>query len=518
MPLVIEKTQCNTAEVNAQVALTSNLSNDIECDVNQVFTQNSDMFCDTQKERITQLLTNIIESKENHQSALFSRTKMENCREALQHFIQLKNLSQEHHHHRFDASINNHSNGSTLTLSIFDQKNQSCVELNLDYNNLLDEDVSDLCFDTTKATPQTKILLESFNRSIRSSSTSEPVFMLDEINLSGIGGNNRHQLSISQLDISGIQVGVQNVNLSSLNLSNINSQSSLEALQIHDDAIFNLQRALGDFKGNERSVFYLRDALSSLNENENSVNDLNQALNKLEESDDSIFSLTQALAKLDNDGSVVFNLKAAMDQLDPTNISIIELDNKLSQMTAFNAHMAPGDMLMSTKRPSGNIEQYAQFLKEQEIGTLISIGANESKTLPATLAKSGINHINDTQFHIDDFLGDGELPASKLKDITDKINALEEQGIKVAIHCGAGDGRSGVVKSAYVLSKQMSNLASTVTDTINTHYHGTKTLTVSKVVCDAVRSVRAQGHELAVERPEDVNALQTFYLSLVSSQ
>ncbi|WP_299490263.1 dual specificity protein phosphatase family protein [uncultured Shewanella sp.] len=465
---------------------------------------------------MAQLITDIFTAKEDHQSALLSHSKIAHAQNALTHFLALKDLCEKHHQDQFSANIHQSSTGATLTLSLLDDNHHPKFALSFDYDNFLDEDISDLLFDTQSATGKTKALLEDFNRSIIPPSSSEPAFNLDALNLSNIHQTNRSTM-MDALNISAIHGQPNSVNLSALNLSNITAQSTLEEIESHDRSIFNLQKALGEFKDNENSAIYLREALSRLNEDEHSVQDLNRALlNNTANDDGTVFSLTQALAQLDDDDNVVFNLQAAMDQLAPTNISIIELDSALSKMTAFNAHYAPGDMLMSTKRPSGNLTQYVHFLKEQGIGTLISIGANESPTLPAILAESGIQHIDDSQFHIEDFLDDGQLPASKLKAITDKINSLESQGIKVAIHCGAGDGRSGVVKSAYVLSQLSLPLPTSTTDTITTHYHGTKIVTASKAVCDAVRSVRSDGHELAVERPADITALQTFYSSLVN--
>jgi len=86
----------------------------------------------------------------------------------------------------------------------------------------------------------------------------------------------------------------------------------------------------------------------------------------------------------------------------------------------------------------------------------------------------------------------------------------------VAIHCGAGDGRSGTVKSAYVLDKiitdlrQKDELSNTLTN-IDTHYNQHENTTVIESVSDAITTVRNEGHREAVERSEDVYALQAFY-------
>lgn len=182
----------------------------------------------------------------------------------------------------------------------------------------------------------------------------------------------------------------------------------------------------------------------------------------------------------------------------------------------FNAHSAPGGTLMSTRRPSGDLDAYASMLKSYDISVLISIDAYAPEALTEKLASKGISHVNEDKFHIEDFFGKGELPQNKLKDIVNKITEHENLGLKVAIHCGAGNGRSGTVKSAYILDKiitdlrQKDELSNTLTN-IDTHYNQHENTTVIGSVSDAITTVRNEGHREAVERSEDVYALQDFY-------
>ncbi|WP_299494863.1 dual specificity protein phosphatase family protein [uncultured Shewanella sp.] len=187
----------------------------------------------------------------------------------------------------------------------------------------------------------------------------------------------------------------------------------------------------------------------------------------------------------------------------------------------FNLHTLPEGTLMSTKRPSGDLESYATMLQSHGANVLLSIDDTQPKDIKAILAQKNISHVNEKAFHIEDFFDKGELPKNKLMDIVTQINELESKGQKVAIHCGAGDGRSGTVKSAYLLEKMLmeqidKNTLTNETATIETHYDG-NTTTVNKAVVDCILKVRSDGHEAAVERTEDVLALQDMYTSLTSS-
>ncbi|MCL1124669.1 hypothetical protein [Shewanella surugensis] len=204
------------------------------------------------------------------------------------------------------------------------------------------------------------------------------------------------------------------------------------------------------------------------------------------------------------------------------------------EVSRFNARMAPSGMLMSTRRPSsiGNsgLEGYRDFLTSQKIDTLISIGANSSATLPDILARAGITHIDDEAFHITDFFKENALPVETLKAVTEKLAILEAQGLKVAIHCGAGDGRSGIVKAAYELSQltQEELLAVNNKATAIIHVGGVdddddededvseapQDVRAFKAVCNAINGVRAEGHSAAIERETDIKALDAFYLHL----
>ncbi|WP_299004198.1 dual specificity protein phosphatase family protein [uncultured Shewanella sp.] len=187
----------------------------------------------------------------------------------------------------------------------------------------------------------------------------------------------------------------------------------------------------------------------------------------------------------------------------------------------FNAHVAPGGCLMSTSKPNGDLSAYASMLKSYDVGVLISIDAFAPEGLTAELNIKGIEHINEATYFIEDFFSQGALPKNKLSDIVDKIREYESQGQNVAIHCGAGDGRSGTVKSAYMLDKivtehSQSNNLSNEQGTVNTHYYQTDITQVAKSVSDAVLAVRSEGHHRAVERPEDVYALQDMYQQMMA--
>lgn len=200
--------------------------------------------------------------------------------------------------------------------------------------------------------------------------------------------------------------------------------------------------------------------------------------------------------------------------------SQIDLDKTVKKTTqeTFNTHVAPGGTLMSTCRPAGDLQEYARMLKNTGVSVLISLDHKAPNAITTELNKLGIEHINEETFYIEDFFGNGELPRNKLKNITNLIKGYESEGKKVAIHCGAGDGRSGMVKSAYLLSKlpQLNGIPSNNTFT-DTHYDSTDYTKAAKEVHDAINEVRNHGHKNAVERPEDVYALQSFYASLLTA-
>ncbi|WP_299010915.1 dual specificity protein phosphatase family protein [uncultured Shewanella sp.] len=224
--------------------------------------------------------------------------------------------------------------------------------------------------------------------------------------------------------------------------------------------------------------------------------------------------------------TVLFNAVSQQEQqlrlnaaVSAANVLPLDLDRNMDEHTRykFNAHVAPGHRLVSTRRPKEDAVEYAQLMKNLGVSVLISVAEKASAQLTSELTRHGIAHVNQSKLHIQDFFKEGSLPKQQLSLIVETIKEYENKGQHVAIHCGGGDGRSGLVKAAYVLSQLPAPTKQpALTSFIDTHYNHEDVITASsEAVSNAIIRVRAQGHEKALERPEDVKALEDYYTSRI---
>lgn len=157
--------------------------------------------------------------------------------------------------------------------------------------------------------------------------------------------------------------------------------------------------------------------------------------------------------------------------------------------------------------------------------SFFSENMTETAMLNATLAKKNITYISDARFYFPDYFKMGE---NLLNDriFLDKLVATVEliMGEKkknpdrlVGIHCAAGDGRSGMVKTALYLKGKLTRRSNI----------GNKSEKVEFILCDAdhrfypqhidtypivkraIEKIREE-HPSAVERPEEVALLNLF--------
>ncbi|WP_157378887.1 hypothetical protein [Burkholderia ubonensis] len=105
---------------------------------------------------------------------------------------------------------------------------------------------------------------------------------------------------------------------------------------------------------------------------------------------------------------------------------------------------------------STSLADVASALSTIGVKTVLSLDMNgwNWQELSLKLGEAGIRHIANSQLVIPDFLPAGGLDPERLLDICETILESKDP----VIHCGAGDGRSGLVKAAlYIIFEYRKN-------------------------------------------------------------
>ncbi|MFN1150120.1 hypothetical protein [Serratia liquefaciens] len=205
----------------------------------------------------------------------------------------------------------------------------------------------------------------------------------------------------------------------------------------------------------------------------------------------------------------------------------------------------------------GEVPQFIDDLIDQRVKVLFSLddelrheilpsGVAKDHYLKQQLEQSGIEYVIEPQNAIEDGYSFGtntdftQLAAGDKAKVTQIASLVDQINIKrqanpdhvVAVHCGAGDGRSGTVKSAVMIKKLLDEkpelyrqgvVADNKKAVIHTDvpedfsypigYSGADNQAY-KVVADAINEVR-KTHVNAVERVSDVNLLNAYARSLL---
>lgn len=212
--------------------------------------------------------------------------------------------------------------------------------------------------------------------------------------------------------------------------------------------------------------------------------------------------------------------------------------------------------MASMARPSKNINDWGQDvplfindLQTQRVKVLFSLddqlsfemhtsGVAKDRYLQQQLQQSHIEYVIDPQNAIEDgytFAANADFTqpgpvrdqVMQIKSLIDQINARRAANPNdvVAVHCGAGDGRSGTVKSAVMIekllreqpgryrqgvaddNKQLASIHTEISEDLNDLIDADNP--AYEVVADAINAVRAT-HPNAVERMSDVNLLNAY--------
>ena len=115
-----------------------------------------------------------------------------------------------------------------------------------------------------------------------------------------------------------------------------------------------------------------------------------------------------------------------------------------------------GTVVGGGARPAGEYllgatqDEVLAKIKEAGFTTILSIDQNrDSHGLTAAVKKAGLNHEIDDTYEFPDW---NFAPRDLYSNIKDFIELKAAEGERVFIHCGAGNGRTGAVLSALVLS------------------------------------------------------------------
>ncbi len=195
-----------------------------------------------------------------------------------------------------------------------------------------------------------------------------------------------------------------------------------------------------------------------------------------------------------------------------------------------NYHFFEDINLVTMHRPypkekvsSEEIISAAAELKEvSPIDTLISLDLTSEnlQSYQSALADEGIDYITKEKYEIKDFFEEGDLSTEQIDLTVNKILTLQESAI-VGVHCGAGNGRSGIIASALAINKLYAT--NEVSSFDATHSLGgtmhlkTDTYQVDIVTASAVGIIRKINPK-AVERDEDVSVLYDYSYLLYTRQ
>ncbi|WP_440974374.1 phosphatase domain-containing putative toxin [Pseudomonas koreensis] len=186
--------------------------------------------------------------------------------------------------------------------------------------------------------------------------------------------------------------------------------------------------------------------------------------------------------------------------------------------------------LASMARPTNsdlNAEKFAENLKSQGVKAVISLDSRmmdkkQDSAYKAAMHAVRIRYTSEKAYFIEDFFTAGLSTQPSIAQIDKTIRRIEElkaqypDGI-VAVHCGAGDGRSGTVKSAFIMKQFLNGNADNyredheMNDVSTTKYdeEDEKRTSSYRLVRDAIDYIRVS-HPHAVERPDDVILLNKY--------
>ncbi|WP_124649168.1 hypothetical protein [Burkholderia stagnalis] len=186
------------------------------------------------------------------------------------------------------------------------------------------------------------------------------------------------------------------------------------------------------------------------------------------------------------------------------------------------------------------VAEFSDMLSKRNVKVLISLDGEmhyDKKTdeWSRQLGRNGIEFISDEKYFINDFftkgnnglLGPAAPTAEQIKDTVNLIKAKKKKypGSLIAVHCGAGDGRSGMVKSAVAMEDLYNNRRRGVYQNdrkgavdVMTKYekYPEEYQPAYRLVDDGVKEIR-KTHGHAVERSEDVEVLNEYAKLLISS-
>lgn len=199
------------------------------------------------------------------------------------------------------------------------------------------------------------------------------------------------------------------------------------------------------------------------------------------------------------------------ERLDNFNVgAIISLDKELSQSSTFSATKTSraDDLKLFLNSNNRRID----YIVEKDY--FIEDGFKFSKT------DTNANNEKLNKF------------AKKLDDIVNEIKTQKNRhpGKIITVHCGAGDGRSGMVKSAFEMENlyfknslkyknhiQKQTKTERITTKMSTDFHPeSNNNRVYTLVHEAINKIRNK-HPHAVERPEDIKVLNKYAEYLVAS-
>lgn len=195
-----------------------------------------------------------------------------------------------------------------------------------------------------------------------------------------------------------------------------------------------------------------------------------------------------------------------------------------------NYHFFEDINLVTMHRPyptekvsSEEIISAAAELKEAspiEILIGLDLTSENLHSYKSALADEGIDYITKEKYEIKDFFEEGDLSTEQIDLTVNEILTLQESAI-VGVHCGAGNGRSGIIASALAINKlyatnEVSNFDATH-PLGGTMFGNTDTYQVDIVTASAVGIIRKTNPQ-AVERNEDVSALYDYSYLLYTRQ
>ncbi|MFJ2991300.1 dermonecrotic toxin domain-containing protein [Pandoraea sp. NPDC087047] len=195
----------------------------------------------------------------------------------------------------------------------------------------------------------------------------------------------------------------------------------------------------------------------------------------------------------------------------------------------YNFNLNANHHIASSERPGYNFPfdpaKYAEYLKNNNIKAIISLddslakvkNLGQAKILKDEFDKNGIEWFFDKNYFITDFFDATNSPgADQLARTVGLMETLRYKypGSNIMVHCGFGDGRSGTVKSAFVMHRNFlgkTNHPSVKSaDVVPADVHPPVQVKAYPLVSDAINDIR-QTHLGAVEREEDVQLLNEFF-------